>query len=203
MIEACDSRAVESQSKALNVVDGKQGAVALEMARLAGHSARRKAGPANQRKYDLVAMGGTFDVLHRGHRQLLKRAFEVGRKVMIGVSSETFVRSLHKPHKVDSYMRRERDLARLLSRLGLRSRAEIVPLQDRFGPTVTDGHIKALVVSRRTIRTAYEINAKRKARGLRPLAIFPIDLIMADDRRPISSTRIRRGRIDREGRLLV
>jgi cytidyltransferase-like protein len=171
------------------------------MARLAGRSAKSKAGPAHQSKFDLVAMGGTFDVLHRGHRQLLKRAFEVGRKVMIGVSSETFVRSLHKPHKVDSYERRERDLAHLLQRLGLKSRARIVPLQDRFGPTVTDGRIQALVVSRRTIETAYKINAKRRARGLRPLAIVPIDLILADDRRPISSTRIRRGRIDREGRI--
>ncbi len=162
------------------------------MARLAGRSAKRKAEPAHQPQFKLVAMGGTFDVLHRGHRQLLKQAFEVGRKVMIGVSSEIFVRRLHKPHKVDSYARRERDLAHLLARLKLRPRATIVPLQDRFGPTVTDPHIQALVVSRRTIKTAYEINAKRKSRGLKPLAIIPIDLILADDQRPISSTRIRR-----------
>jgi pantetheine-phosphate adenylyltransferase len=77
-----------------------------------------------------------------------------------------------------------------------------VPLHDRFGPTVEDRRIEALVVSKRTIHTAYEINSKRRMNHLKSLAIVPIDLIMAEDKRPISSTRIRRGRIDREGRLV-
>jgi pantetheine-phosphate adenylyltransferase len=147
-------------------------------------------------------MGGTFDVLHRGHRKLLKEAFSVGRKVMIGVTSDAFVRRLHKPHKVDPYVDRKRDLERLLSRWRLISRAQIVPLDDRFGPTVSSSTIRALIVSKRTIETAHEINRIRRKKGLKPLDVIPIDLIMADDRRPISSTRIRRGRIDREGRLI-
>jgi len=153
-------------------------------------------------KYRLVGMGGTFDVLHRGHRKLLKQAFAVGKRVMIGVTSDEFVRRLHKPHKVDSYESRQKDLERLIARWGLLSRTRIVPLHDRFGPTVEDPRIQALVVSKRTIKTAYEINSKRRVRRLKPLAIVPIDLIMAEDKRPISSTRIRRGRIDREGRLV-
>jgi cytidyltransferase-like protein len=155
-----------------------------------------------QKRYRLVAMGGTFDVLHRGHRKLLRQAFAIGRKVMIGITSDNFARYLHKPHKVDPYAKRKGDLERLLSRWGVLSRAKIVPLMDRYGPTVRVSTIQALVVSRRTLRTAYEINGRRKARGLKPLDIDPIDLILADDRRPISSTRIRRGRIDREGRLV-
>jgi len=147
-------------------------------------------------------MGGTFDVLHRGHRKLLREAFDVGRKVMIGISSDVFVRSLHKPHKVDSYAKRKKDLERMLSKWGLLSRATMVPLDDRFGPTVTSTKIQALIVSRRTLKTGREINRRRRARRLKPLVIVPIDLIMAEDRRPISSTRIRRGSIDREGRLI-
>ena len=150
----------------------------------------------------MVAMGGTFDVLHRGHRKLLRQAFAVGRTVKIGIVTDQFARTLHKPHRVDSFEKRKRDVERLLKHWGLLSRARIVPLKDRFGPTATSSGIQALVVSRRTIKTAYAINAKRKANGLKPLVIDPIDLIMADDERPISSTRIRRGRIDREGRLL-
>jgi len=157
---------------------------------------------AESPKFDLVAMGGTFDVLHRGHRKLLKQAFAIGRRVMIGVTTDEFARTLHKPHRFDPYPKRKKYLERLLSRWGVLSRAEIVPLYDRFGLTIRNSHIDALVVSRRTLKTAYEINAKRKARGLKPIAVDPIDLILAEDRRPISSTRIRRGRIDREGRLV-
>jgi len=152
--------------------------------------------------YGLVAMGGTFDTLHNGHKELLRKAFAVGRKVMIGITSEDFAKTLHKPHKVDPYSKRIRELERLLKRWRVMSRAKIVPLDDRYGPTATSSTIKALVVSRRTIRTAYEINLRRKANGLRPLEIVPIDLLLAQDWRPISSTRIRRGKIDRRGRLL-
>ena len=153
-------------------------------------------------KYALVAMAGTFDVLHRGHRRLLKQAFTIGRKVMIGVTTDEFARSLHKPHKFDSYIERKKELERLLSQWGLLSRAQIVPLFDRFGPAIRDRRIQALVVSRRTMKTAREINEKRTAKGLNPIMIDPIDLILAEDKRPISSTRIRRGRIDREGKLV-
>jgi len=152
--------------------------------------------------YRVVAMGGTFDSLHRGHRKLLRQAFAVGRKVMIGITSDDFGRTLHKPHKLDPYEKRKNDLERLLGSWGVLSRARIVPLHDRWGPTVRVSGIDALVVSRRTIKTAYEINAKRKADGMKPLAISLIDLILAEDKRPISSTRIRRGKIDREGRLV-
>jgi pantetheine-phosphate adenylyltransferase len=173
-------------------------------AHLAAGKAMResKAKSKHSPQYGLVAMGGTFDVLHRGHRRLLKEAFSVGRRVAIGITTERFVRTLHKPHKVDSYEERKRDLERLLSRWGVLSRTQIIPLDDRYGPTTSSSQIQALVVSRRTVETGYEINRRRKAKGLKPLAIVPIDLIMAEDERLISSTRIRRGKIDREGRLV-
>ncbi len=169
------------------------------------HEGRLRVNASSERGnriYPVVAMGGTFDVLHNGHKTLLRKAFAVGRKVMIGVTSDEFARSLHKPHKVDPYTKRRNDLEHLLKRRKLFSRATIVPLHDRYGPTVNTSRIDALIVSRRTIKTAYEINAERRARGLKPLDIVPIDLLLADDRRPISSTRIRRGKIDRRGRIV-
>jgi len=141
-------------------------------------------------------------VLHNGHKTLLKQAFGIGRKVMIGVTSDEFAKSLHKPHKLDSYTKRRVYLERLLERWKVRRRASIVPLEDRYGPTIRVSGIDALVVSKRTVKTAYEINAHRRTRGLKPLDIVPIDLLMAEDSRPISSTRIRRGKIDRHGRLV-
>jgi pantetheine-phosphate adenylyltransferase len=149
----------------------------------------------------MVALGGTFDVLHKGHRQLLRQAFRIGKIVTIGLSSDKFARILHKPHKVDSFLVRKRELQKLLAKWHVSRRARIVELNNRYGPTVTTSKVQALVVSRRTLGTAYEINSMRRSKGIRPLEIVPIDLILAEDMRPISSTRIRRGRIDREGRV--
>jgi pantetheine-phosphate adenylyltransferase len=39
-------------------------------------------------KFNIVATGGTFDEIHVGHLGLLSKAFEVGKKVIIGVSSD-------------------------------------------------------------------------------------------------------------------
>lgn len=163
----------------------------------------KKKAKNGQLEYAVVAMGGTFDFLHRGHRHLLRRAFAVGRTVLIGVTSDAFARSLHKPHEVDSYQLRKKYLERILKKWGVLSRARIVELTDRYGPTVRSPRIQALVVSERTIETAYEINKMRKSKGLRALAIVPIRMILAQDKRTISSTRIRHGRIDREGRTIL
>ena len=44
-------------------------------------------------QFDLVATGGTFDEIHAGHRELLTRAFSLGRLVLVGVSSDNFAAS--------------------------------------------------------------------------------------------------------------
>ena len=152
--------------------------------------------------FKVAAVGGTFDLLHKGHRQLLETAFKVGDRVVIGLTEDGFVKTLHKPHKVEDYATRERELRKFLNDRNLLSKAEIVPLRDRYGPSVDDGEIEALIVSRRSELYSSQINKIRRSKGLEPLEIVSIDMVLAQDRVPISTTRIRRGRIDREGTLL-
>ncbi|MEM1550680.1 MAG: hypothetical protein QXR13_01955, partial [Candidatus Bathyarchaeia archaeon] len=55
--------------------------------------------------------------------------------------------------------------------------------------------------SRETEARAEEINVLRRKRGLRPVEIIVIDMVLAEDQIPISTTRIKRGEINHEGRL--
>lgn len=154
------------------------------------------------KKFKAVAVGGTFDEFHKGHRALLTKAFEVGERVLIGLSSDELARELRKPHKVASYTERLSDLKGFLAKCGLSDRAKIVTLHDPYGVTLSEGCVEAIVVSGETEPTAREINEKRKAKGLPPLSVVVIDMVPAENHAPISTTRIHEGEIDREGHLL-
>jgi len=153
------------------------------------------------RPFNEVAIGGTFDVLHRGHKILLRTAFRAGDRVLIGLSRNGFVRRLVKNHRVDPYPKRKRELVSFLKKERLLDRAKIIPLDDPYGPTINDPTVRALVVSRMTKKMADKINTIRRRRGLKPLLVVSIAMVVAEDFEPISSTRIRAGEIDREGYL--
>ncbi len=154
------------------------------------------------KKFRKVAVGGTFDELHKGHRALLTKAFSTGEHVLIGLTSDEFVYKLCKPHITAPYAERLKELETYLGKLGVLDRAEIIPLNDPFGPTATDRCIEAIIVSKETAQTATKINAKRAKSGLPPLKVITISMVPSHNFMPISTTRIRKGEIDREGRLL-
>jgi pantetheine-phosphate adenylyltransferase len=154
------------------------------------------------KKYKKVAVGGTFDELHRGHKALLNKAFEVGDKVVIGLSSDSFVLKMGKPHKTASYEERRKELLTFLADSNLTKRAEIVTLDDPFGSTMTGEGLEALVVSKETLKTAERINEKRQKTGLSPLKLVIVNMVPAENNSPISTTRIRSGEIDRNGHML-
>ncbi len=147
-------------------------------------------------------MGGTFELFHSGHRVLLMKAFKVGNRVLIGLCSDNFVKKMRKPHRIASYARRLEDLENLLKKNGVLERAEIIPLDDAYGITLSDKRIDAIVVSEETEPRAHKINEKRKSMGMSPLPIITVKMVLSEDHYPISSTRIWFEEIDREGHLL-
>ena len=58
--------------------------------------------------FDIVATGGTFDILHKGHYTLLLKALEVGRQIIIGVSSDSYATRNHKKLVNNYNIRREK-----------------------------------------------------------------------------------------------
>ena len=154
------------------------------------------------KKYDKVAVGGTFDKLHRGHKALLSKAFEIGEKVVIGLSSDEFVAKMGKPHITASYAERLKELESFLEKNSLADRTEIVPLSDPYGLSISGKGLDALVVSKETESITGKINKIRVEAGLPPLKIVSISMVPAENCNPISTTRIRSGEIDRNGHVL-
>lgn len=147
-------------------------------------------------------MGGTFDQIHRGHRELLNRAFETADFVYIGLTSDDFVARAGKKVKND-FERRKIQLQIFLDNSYPGREYEITRLDNRFGPGIFTKDIDALVVSAETLPMVESANAKRRKEGLPNLRVEVVPLVMAKDGNRISSTRIRAGEIDTEGNRLT
>jgi pantetheine-phosphate adenylyltransferase len=154
------------------------------------------------KQFKKVAVGGTFDQFHRGHKALISKAFEVGEKVVIGLSSDEFVSRMDKPHKTSSYTERRRELEKFLKDCGFEERALIVPLKDPMGIMLSKD-FEALVVSQDTAKIGLDINQSRLQAGIVPLQIITVSMVPAENCCPISTTRIRRGEMDRNGHMLA
>ena len=150
-------------------------------------------------KYRVVATGGTFDHLHRGHMALLGRSFEVGDAVVIGVTSDAFARKEGK-NPDQNYQERVRGLEAFIHRAFPGRKYIIAKLDDYFGPGIASPDVQAIVVSRETAKRVGIANAIREEKGYPPLETVVVDFILAGDSKPISSTRIRKGEIDTEGK---
>ncbi len=147
-------------------------------------------------------MGGTFDRLHSGHRALIAKAFEVGECVLIGVTTDEFATRLGK-NPENSFHSRVENLMAYLDITYPGRDYQIVPLNDYFAPETYCSDVEMVVVSPETAQRADEFNEKRRRLGVKPLKIVTIEKVLAEDGKPISTTRVRRGEIDEEGRLLL
>ena len=148
-----------------------------------------------------VCLGGTFDLLHKGHKKLIDKAFEIAGKngfVFIGLATNKITK---RKKIVGTYKERQKKLQEYLFEKCSIDRALIKPIADKYGPSIEDD-FDAIVVSPETFETAEEINLKRVEKGKKPLKIIKIPFVLAEDGKPISSTRILEKEIDENGRIL-
>ena len=97
-------------------------------------------------EFSLIAMGGTFDIIHKGHLTLLSNAFKISDKVIIGLTSDEFAAKKGKT-LINKYEKRLENLTKIISKEFPNSSFQISKLDNDFGPAVLEKEVEALVVS--------------------------------------------------------
>lgn len=151
-------------------------------------------------KYSSIAVGGTFDQIHSGHKALLKRAFDTSSLVIIGLTSDEYVNTEGKAI-AHNFEYRKNQLEEYLNDSHPGREHMITKLDARFGQGIFTKNIEAIVVSTETLPRIQSANEKRRELGLPEMKIEIVPMVVAEDGQKISSTRIRAGEIDEEGRL--
>ena len=148
-----------------------------------------------------ICIGGTFNIFHKGHKILLNTAIEkagIDGYLFIGVTSNNMIKS--KKYALN-FEDRKKNITKYLSNIEINCKIEIKKINDKYGPSITED-FDGIVVSPETRNTAEEINNRRRKINKKPLLIFEIPFVLADDIKPISSTRIFKSEIDEKGKIL-
>ena len=151
-------------------------------------------------EFTLVAMGGTFDIIHKGHLTLLSKAFSISSKVIIGLTSDELAEKRGKK-TLNNYEKRFEILMSVIKTTFPKQAFQISKLDNDFGPAVLEENVQALVVSDETGNQGEILNLLRAEKNLSPVKIVIVPMVLAQDDHRISTTRIKNSEIDVEGNL--
>ena len=143
----------------------------------------------------IAAVAGTFNILHSGHRRLIEHAFSIADEVYVGISSDAMASS-GREKVLPLYLRS----AALTSYLDTLGRYRLFVIEDMYGPDEMMDNVDVLVVSEETASNGRAVNDRRVSRGLGPMRLDVVPLVMSDDGSKVSATNILRGEYGREGR---
>ena len=113
--------------------------------------------------YSDVALGGTFDCIHNGHRLLLAQAALIAtRRVLVGVADGPLLANKTLMELIKPVDTRVNEVETILRDCKPELKIEVVPITDVFGPTAWDGELTCLVASQETSSALDLINEERR-----------------------------------------
>ncbi|EIE22114.1 Nucleotidylyl transferase [Coccomyxa subellipsoidea C-169] len=153
--------------------------------------------PHSSLAFESVAVGGTFDRLHVGHRLLLAAAALVcTQHVYVGVTGDKLLEKKKHHELLEPYEQRTAAAVSYLKSVRPGLTVQTGALLDPKEPTAaaTVEGMQALVVSKETLSGGEAINRYRLEHGFKPLELIVVDLVAdsaAVDGGKVSSTALR------------
>jgi|SRR6185369_7776035 len=150
-------------------------------------------------KFSFSILGGTFDNFHLGHQQLITTAFDQSHHVTIGLTMPNMYQHKFLASSIQDYETREKALKNFLQEKGFIDRAKIIPIDNIYGNTREERNIEAIFATEENAKNVDLINAKRRENDFPKLEVIIVDYVKSADGKNITSERIRKGEIDRNG----
>lgn len=151
------------------------------------------------KQYRIIGMGGTFDHFHIGHQHFLEFAAGLAEEIWVGITIADLTKDKFFPQLIEPYEKREKSVADFLDTKKIRHK--VFPLKDSCGPTLKNSPVEAVAVTVHTQKGGEIINTERKKLSLPELPLHVCDLLKDEAGEYISSTRIREGKINRQGKV--
>ena len=146
--------------------------------------------------HEVGLIGGTFDRFHIGHRNLFISGLSKCQAIEVWITVDSIARK--KDIRINPWEQRVEEIKQALDAYS--ERLSFHELTNLHGPAPTHEQASAIICTSETMSECEEINTMRGESGLFELEIICVEHTTSWDDFPISSSRIRNGEIDREGK---
>ena len=126
------------------------------------------AGKSPVKSYNAIAVGGTFDHFHDGHRLFLAQAVLMAReRILVGIADGPLLANKILTELIEPVEKREEFVRGFLRDMKPWLQIDVVPITDVFGPTATDGSLECLVITQDSVKGGDAVN-KERIKRVRP-----------------------------------